>query len=127
MVEELNPLVEQIKSNDQILLFALLKMDEMTDRWTVIVSGDGLESIEDRKPLFEYMVKTLSEHQETLKKHDVARIGIFPLNSHLIEDLRKHPEGGKIENEKANGNFIHKGHIFINRGAQSSSSMPVTT
>jgi uncharacterized Ntn-hydrolase superfamily protein len=123
MVEELNPLVKQIKSNKQILLFALLKMDEVTDRWTVIVSGDGLESIDDRKPLFEYMVKTLNEHQETLKKHDVARIGIFPLSSHLIEDLRKHAEGEEIENEKANGNFIHKGHIFINRDDGSSTSV----
>jgi hypothetical protein len=121
MVEELNPLVEKLKSNPKILLFALLKMDELTDRWTVIISGDDLESIDDRKPLFEYVVSTLNDdrYQEILKKHDVARIGIFPLSNHLVEDVRKHSEGSEFENEKANGNFIHKGHILLNRDSSS--------
>ncbi|HSX17093.1 MAG TPA: hypothetical protein VLH86_03270 [Patescibacteria group bacterium] len=128
MVEELNPLVEELKKDSRILLFALLKMDELTDRWTVIISGDNLESIEDRKPLFEYVARTLGAdtYQETLKKHDVARIGIFPLTNHLVEDLRKYGEDSEIENEKANGNFIHKGHIFINRDVAPASPSPTS-
>src|SRR6266571_7784372 len=115
MVEDLNPLVEELKKDPQIILFAMLKMDDFTDRWSIVVGGEKLEEIKDRKTLFESIGKIIEDNPDSLKKHDIARIGIFPLGNHLIQDLMKHAENSEFENEKANGNYIHKGHILINK------------
>lgn len=115
MVEDLNPLIQEIKQNSQVLLFAMLKMDDLTDRWTVVVSANNVDDIEKRKELFEKIVGYLKDNPETVGKHNIARIGIFSTDNHLVQDVAKHPEGGKIENEKANGNFIHEGFVLINR------------
>ncbi len=106
----------ELNQNDKVLFFAILKMDNLTDRWSLVFSGANLKDLERKKELFQEIVSTLNSKLSGEAMQDVARIGIFPLTNHLISDIRKkHRENSDLKNERANGNFIHEGHVFINR------------
>jgi hypothetical protein len=115
MVEEIySTLATTLKQKDKIWLFAILKMDELTDRWSIIISGPNLKELGKREALFKEIIAVIRSNLTPEERQNIARIGIFPLSSHLVRDVRKHPEATKFENERANGNFIHLGYVLIN-------------
>jgi hypothetical protein len=117
MVEEdFRALTDALKGNNKVSFFAILKMDELTDKWSLLFSGPRLLDTEKKKKLFEEIVP-LIRTDGRFERRDVARVGIFPLTNHLVKVLREHQTGANLRNERANGNFIHEGYILINKGS----------
>jgi len=96
-----------------VALFALFKMDDITDRWTIILAADWVTR-EDYTRIYTDLRKVSFEVLDERERAQIARIGIFPLNSHLVElTLDKFSgENREIRDEKINGNYIHYGYIF---------------
>jgi len=114
MVEEdFKTLADTLKHNNKVSFFAILKMDDFTDKWSLIFSGPRLSDTDKKKVLFEEIAPFVYS-AERFEREDVARIGIFPLTNHLVKVLRERPTGSNFKNERANGNFIHEGYILIN-------------
>ncbi len=114
MVDKIKIIVEKLKeAKKPISLFAILKMDDLTDRWSVIYSAPDLEDESVRKKTFEYLVDLLIKNLSAAELSEIARVGVFPLDNHLVENLMKYKKGYSFtEKPPVNGNLRHKGHII---------------
>ncbi len=114
MVDKFKKILAEIeKDKKEVSLFAILKMDELTDRWSVIFSANGLDEETKRKEVFEYLVNLIIKNlgEEDIKS--IARVGVFPLSNHLVQDLLKYNKNLSIkESTPVNGNIIHEGYIL---------------
>ncbi len=111
MVKKFETILSEIKKNKaEVVLFALLKMDELTDKWSVILSAPW--AIEGDADIFKFLFDLIKSNLTEEEFSKIARIGIFSKKEHLIELLLKYNTGTVITNEKINGNFIHEGHIL---------------
>lgn len=112
MVEKLKEILATIKRDKgNVSLFAILKMDELTDRWTVLLCADWATT--NKAQAFEYLIGLLrgSLSQEDLQS--VARVGVLGKDEHLIQDLLKYKANTVINDTiKINGNMVHEAHIF---------------
>lgn len=101
------------KKRGSTILFGLFKMDEITDKWTIIVSATWVNSNNFKDIYFDLRdisSKVLNEREML----EVGRVGIFMVDNHLVEEiLEKHDGyGHEIKNEKINGNYIHEGYLL---------------
>ena len=111
MVEKLRKILEKmINDKGPVTLFATLQMDELVDKWSVILSAPWAR--EGDTEIFTYVKNSVISQLTEEEINSVARIGIFPKNAHLIELLLEYPKDSLIEDEKVNGNLIHKAHIL---------------
>jgi hypothetical protein len=120
MVEEKFKLIlENIKKQDlPVTLFALLKMDELVDRWSVLFSSPGLEDKEVRDSVFETIISLLDDTLDTDLQDSIVRVGVFPINEHLVQGMLKYKTGTHIQGPvRINGNYIHEAYIFESCGA----------
>lgn len=106
-------LFELEKANKDVSLLALLKMDEITDRWSVIFSANGLEEEAKRREMFEYLVNLIIKYVNEEDIKSIARVGVFPISNHLVQDLLKYNKNFSIkELTPVNGNVVHEGYIL---------------
>lgn len=105
--------------NKPVVLFAVLKMDELVDRWSVVLSADWIKS-ENNKQAFNDLIQILQDELETNELNEIARIVFYNRNEHLIElMLKQFKEGQHIdEDAKVNGNVIHEGYIIALNNAK---------
>lgn len=110
MVDKFRQVVEQItREKGAMYLFAILKMDELTDKWTIIVAAPWIDSHS-----FSYIRDILIKKFTSEEIDTVARLGIFPKSEHIVEELLKYQSGAIInEDQKINGNLIHEAHILV--------------
>lgn len=101
------------KEKGKVSLFATLKMDNFTDKWTVILSAAWI-STENRKEIFDYLRKLIIDKFSLEERAAIARIGIFPLDTNIIRSLLEYRSGTVInENVQINGNLVYEGNIII--------------
>ena len=101
------------KGGVPVVLFALLKMDDVTDRWTIIYADDTATLTEEhRKEIFDNLLAKSKEILTPEELSSIARIAIFTKNDHLVSSLLRYQSGAKIQTEKVNGNFVHEGYII---------------
>jgi hypothetical protein len=112
MVETFQNAVTELEKIDNVCLFAILKMDELADRWTLIF---GLDDVSERQRFFDIAKAIIDSNISRDDSQNIARIGVFPLTDHLISELLKYPAKQELKEIKANGNFIHHGYILISR------------
>ncbi len=114
MVDQFKKILSIIyKSNKGVSLFAILKMDELTDRWSVIFSAPGLEEENKRKQMFKYLIDLILENLNEEDIKTIARVGVFPLENHLVTDLLNYKKDFSIkESTRVNGNIVHEGYIL---------------
>lgn len=115
MIEKFNKILESMNAKGMIpvVLFAILKMDDLEDKWTVIYADDSSVLDESGKNLI--FTKLLNEIKKEFTNSDleqIARIAIFQTSDYLIQALLDYKTGQKISNKKVNGNFIHEGYII---------------
>lgn len=99
-----------------INVFSAFKMDDFTDRWTIVIAADWVKEGNFHQiytDLRSYILKFLSPKEMLL----IARFGIFDLENHLIDDtLKKYRVSGndsiRVKDEPINGNHIHDGYIL---------------
>lgn len=105
---------DKLVQSEDFNLFAVLKMDDVSDRWSVLISGRDLDEDSKRRTLYPRIFDVLEQELEPDESEQVARIGVFPASDHLIGELLSRGEG-EVNNAKVNGNYIHEGRIFIAR------------
>ena len=92
MVEEFKEKFKEILKiikNDKgdVVLFALIKMDELVDRWTIIISASWAK--EGDTDVFKYILKLIKSNLSEEELSTMARIGIFPKTDNFIQLLLK--------------------------------------
>ncbi len=103
------------KDGKNLSLFAIAKLDDASDGWSIIVSKPGIDNTESKRELFKYVVDMLVEKLTPQELADIARVGIFPLEEHLVEDILKYKKGHLAESFPANGNTVHEAYILESR------------
>jgi hypothetical protein len=118
MVDKLNAILSIIeRDKGPVSLFAAAKMDELTDRWTIILSAEWAKDAE--RETFEYLIGILIEKLSP-ELGSVARVGVYTPDEHLIEDLLKFKKGSHLtESIQANGNTIHEAYIIESKTPKS--------
>lgn len=116
MVEKFKQVLEEVrKQKGEVTLFAILKMDEFTDKWTVIVSASWIDQT-TKDDIFGFIRGLLINKFTPEEMATIARLGIFPQNMHIVEELLKYKEGTFINgDEKINGNIAHEAHILASK------------
>lgn len=117
MVEDIfnmySPITAELKLQKEVKFFAVVKMDDLTERWSLLFGLVGVKDLDKRHKIFEKIKEVILNNLSKENTQNIARIGLFSTTDHLISGLKKFDEGEKIENIKANGNYIHEGYVLI--------------
>jgi hypothetical protein len=99
--------------NKTVYILAVLKMDEIVDKWSIIVSIDWITQ-ENRGEVFSSFIKSLQDNLGKEELNEIARIGFYTPDEHLVQLFFKTFEEGQHIKEgcKVNGNIIHEGYII---------------
>lgn len=101
------------REKGDITLFALLKMDELTDKWSIVLCASWVNDETRAGEAFAYLRNIILEQITQDESASIARIGIFSKDEHLIKALLNYRTGAVIQNdEKINGNIVHEGYIL---------------
>jgi hypothetical protein len=114
MVDKFKEILSKIKADKgEVYLFGLLKMDELLEKWTVLLSAPWSTEA-TKKEDFEYIRDLIRSTLSSEEFSNVARLGILSKDAHLIQLLLKYQSGTEIAGEtKLNGNVIHQGYIIV--------------
>ncbi|MDE1970242.1 MAG: hypothetical protein KGI50_01565 [Patescibacteria group bacterium] len=111
MVEKFKKILEKMETaKGGVFLFALMKMDELTDKWTVVLCAPWAK--EGDAEIFKYVLNLIQSEFSQEELSTIARIGLFSKTDHLIGELMKYNSDTSISNEKVNGNQVHYGYII---------------
>jgi len=112
MVEKFKKmLIEIIAVKGAVRLFAIMKMDDLTNKWSIIIAAPWADDVH-RKEAFDFIFGLLPKYFNDEERSLVARIGIFDKNEHLIDLLLQYKKNSYINDEKINGNIVHQGYIL---------------
>ena len=114
MVDKLKEIINKIleEKNGQLTVFAMLKMDELTDKWSIIVSAPWA-NLKNHGESFDYIKNLLDQKLTSEEKITIARIGIFPKDDHAVTALLQFNNDTVIrEDTKINGFTVHEGYIL---------------
>lgn len=114
MVDKFKEILSKIKADKgEIYLFGLLKMDELVEKWTVLLSAPWSTEA-TKKEDFEYIRNLIKSTLSSEEFSNVARLGILSKDAHLIQLLLRYQPDSEIPNEtKLNGNVVHQGYILV--------------
>ena len=103
------------ESRGAVSVFAIIKMDEITDKWSVVFSAPWIDK-ENKTEVFNYLRGLLLEHLSAEEIPTIARLGLFLNNEHLIQLILKSVkvENGEVnlKDTALNGYKIHEAYIF---------------
>lgn len=112
MVEKFKQILQEIvKSKGPVGIFAVMMMDDLTDKWSVLVSAPWADE-SNSKEAFKFIFGLLLKHLDDEERNSIARIGILDKEEHLAKLLLERKKDSEINNEKVNGNMIHYGYIL---------------
>ena len=113
MVDKFKEILKQIiAKKGPVTLMALMKMDDIVDKWSVVFSASWSSDEKGRNEAFKLIFDLTKDILDIDERNSIARIGIFPEKEHLIELLLQYQKDAKIENRKINGNFVHEAYIL---------------
>ncbi len=112
MVEKFKLITNEIEAQKgNFTLFAIMRMDDFIDKWSVLVSADWITD-ENRTEIFNLVASKMRENLSEEENKSIARIGIFPVQDHITELFLKYKEGFHLQNEKVNGFKVHEAYIL---------------
>ncbi len=112
MVEKFTKILESIEERKgRVTLFAILKMDEFLDRWTVVFCAPWSTN-ENRDEIFEMIRKEIMKTLSPEETGEIASIAMYAKTDHLVAELIKFQSGTTFENRKINGNKVHYAQII---------------
>lgn len=112
MLEKIKQLVEGMKSGDKpVWLFACLKMDEVIDKWTLVLSAPWINDV-NRSTEFQNIIDLLNQTLSDEELSSIAGIAFLAKEDHLVRELLKKRSGDTVKNEKVNGNLIYEGTVI---------------
>lgn len=123
MLDKIKTIIEELKtSNKSVWIFACLKMDEVIDRWTLVISAPWITEA-NRKEELQNIIGMLKNKLTNEELSSIAGIAFLSKNDHLVEELLKKRAGDKIKDEKVNGNMVYEGEILeLNQTIENSST-----
>lgn len=97
-----------------VMLFAVLKMDELVDKWSVLVCIDWINE-DNHKDVFSSVITSLQNNLGKEELSEIARVLFYTPDEHLMElFFDKFSTGQHIrEDAKVNGNIVHEGYIVL--------------
>ncbi len=101
-------------------LLALVKMDDVTEKWSVVLSADWITS-ENFRDIFSAFASMIRQHVSEEERATIARLGVLTSDNHLATELLRYQTNTRLKDEKVNGNFIHEGLILKSTGPRSES------
>jgi len=113
-LEKIKEMLYQVEERFGIVeLFAVLKMDEITDKWSIIV-GSSWVNDENRKEVFGLLIDLMRKRLDDEERYSIARIGILNSREHLVELMLEEFKSDQsiTDDRKVNGNIIHEGFIL---------------
>ena len=112
MVEKLKSLLGKIiAEKGAVTLFAIMRMDDLTDKWSVIFSAPWVTT-ESKDADFSYIVTKLNEGLSEEESASIARVGIFAKDHHIPQLFLRYKADQKIVDEKVNGFAVHEAYIL---------------
>ncbi len=118
MLEKFKEIIEKIEEEkSEVTIFALLKMDEFVDKWTIVFCAPWAND-ENREEVFNIIRKNIIDSLSPEEVSEIARIAIYPETEHLIQELMQFKSGSIIENEKVNGNTVHYANIIKSKDTE---------
>ncbi len=120
MVDKFQQILERImRENGEVIFFGIFKMDEFTDKWSVLLSAEWLTE-DKRGAFFSSFTSIIKEALSEEEAQSIARVGLFSVDDHLIDLLLNYRTGSRILEQPINGNVIHEGYILVsNRKVES--------
>jgi len=115
MVDKFKEILAELKkAKKPVILFAILKMDDITDRWSVIYSASNIRTDEEKRDEFVYLVNLIVEHLSPDEREQIARVGVFSPTTHLIDELLRYKRGYDFaKSTPVNGNVVHEGSFIL--------------
>ena len=104
-------IVTELKSENTLAFFAVVKMDELVDTWTVMFAADWVND-KNRMDVYNRINALIDANGKKADIVEVSRIGIFNSNHYLIKGLLRYTKGSELKDIKINGNTIHRGTVF---------------
>jgi hypothetical protein len=105
----------QISQKGDVFLFAMVKMDELSDKWSIIISAPWID-LAKKSETFDYVRGLMKQKLNTEELLNVARIGIFgptsPLVSIITSAIRVDSGSSRLQNTRINGYLINDAYIF---------------
>lgn len=112
MVEKFKKILTAIRAKGTISLFAILRMDDLTDKWTVLVSAPW-EDEEKRREFFEELVDMIKQTMTEEEAASIARVLVSNKENHLVQKLLEQKAGAHIVGAmEINGNLVHEAYIL---------------
>lgn len=116
MVEKFNSILLEIQRDKGIVnVFAIIKMDEITEKWSVVFCAPWVEQ-QNGAEVFNYLRELLLRHLSSEEVSTISRLSIFSKNDPLIQLILR---AVRVENSNVNlidttlnGFKIHEAHIF---------------
>jgi hypothetical protein len=107
MVEKYKTILNNLETDKgPITLLALLKMDDLVDKWSIIFSASWSND-DNRSEAFNAIKTQILINLDSQEISEIARIGIFPKDEHLVESLLNYQSGVELRDQKINGNYVH--------------------
>jgi hypothetical protein len=111
MVDKFKTILHNIESSKgSIALFALIKMDDFINKWTVVFSA-AWSNPENRTETFNMIREEITKIVTPEELEEIARLAIYYRGEHIVEELLKYQSGAVLENQKVNGNMVHYADI----------------
>lgn len=112
MVEKFKKILEKISNEKgEVNFFGIFKMDEFTDKWSVVFCAEWLEK-NKTSDFFDYFIKLIRKNLTDDESKTIARVGLFSIDEHLIDLLLAHKADSRIQDQPVNGNIIHDGYVL---------------
>ncbi len=113
MVEKLEKVYEKYAAQAaDVVVFALFKMDDVVDRWSVIVATQDSKTQDERRVEFDKLADLLKKNLEPSELRDIARVSFLDAKTHLVEELLKYQSGSDLARQQINGNYIYEGRVI---------------
>jgi hypothetical protein len=123
MVEKLKIVMGQFEERFGTLnVFAILKMDELVDKWTLMVSSASIDAAikeeTKRREIFDSLFDQLTAVLSQEESASLGRIWFAITTNHVIQILIRDykvsagEEVKKITDAKINGNTVHEGVVL---------------
>ncbi|HWP61468.1 MAG TPA: hypothetical protein VN495_02605 [Candidatus Paceibacterota bacterium] len=100
------------KGKAPVALFALLRMDDLVNKWSVVYAHESGKTEQFGKEIFNDLLEEIKKELTADDLNQIARIVGLDTEDHLAKSLLRYQTGDKISNEQVNGNFVHEGYVF---------------
>ncbi|MEK7079115.1 MAG: hypothetical protein AAB929_03515 [Patescibacteria group bacterium] len=118
MVDKFRQILDELKKKGHVSLFAVFKMDEFADRWSIAICADW---IRDKKKGFNEVVDIILNILSKEEWDLIARVGVFDKEEYITRVFSQFRSGTVIkEKQQVNGFTIYEGYILASNDEEKS-------